>query len=69
LEKQFLKGDYMNILSLPLLEAFVLLAKMTVIIVWMTIMLGFIVRVILGSILSELLDFYEKNSQKRKIDG
>jgi ABC-type polysaccharide transport system permease subunit len=59
----------MNILSLPLLEAFVLLAKMTVIIVWMTIMLGFIVRVILGSILSELLDFYEKNSQKRKTDA
>jgi hypothetical protein len=59
----------MNILSLPLLEAFVLLAKMTVIIVWMTIMLGFIVRVILGSIMGEFLDFYEKNSQKRKTDA
>jgi hypothetical protein len=62
LEKQFLKGDHMNILTLPLLEAFVLLAKMTVIIVWMTIMLGFTVRVILGSILGELLDFHEKKT-------
>jgi hypothetical protein len=59
----------MNLLTLPLLEAFVLLAKMTVIIVWMTIMLGFIVRVILGSIMGEFLDFYEKNSQKRKTDA
>jgi hypothetical protein len=59
----------MNLLTLPLLEAFVLLAKMTVIIVWGVIMLGFATRVIVGSIMGELYDFYEKNSQKRETDA
>ncbi len=41
----------MHILTLPLGEAVILLAKMTVIICWGVIMLGFAIRVILSSIM------------------
>jgi len=41
----------MNLLFLPLGEAVVLIAKMTVIFCWGVIMIGFAIRVILGSIL------------------
>ena len=50
----------MNLLTLPLQEAVVLLAKLTFIIVWGVIMFGFTIRVILGSIMSELLDPHEE---------
>ena len=54
MEKQSLKGDYMNLLSLPLLEAFILMVKMTIIFCWGVIMIGFAIRVILGSIMDEI---------------
>jgi hypothetical protein len=44
----------MNLLSLPLLEAFILLVKMTVIFCWGVIMIGIAIRVILGSIMDEI---------------
>jgi len=56
LGKQFLKGDCMELLTLPLLDAFILLVKMTVIFCWGVIMIGMAIRVILGSIMAELLD-------------
>jgi hypothetical protein len=46
----------MNLLTLPLLEAFILLVKMTVIFCWGVILVGIAVRVILGSIMDVLLD-------------
>jgi len=53
----------MNLLSLPLLEAFVLLAKMTVIFCWGVVMLGFAIRVILKSVMDEI---YGNEEQKEK---
>jgi len=50
----------MDLLTLPLLEAFILLVKMTVIFCWGVIMIGMAVRVIVGSIMEELLDPHEK---------
>ena len=46
----------MELLTLPLLDAFVLLVKMTVIFCWGIILIGMAIRVILGSIMAELLD-------------
>lgn len=46
----------MDLLSLPLLEAAALIAKMTVIFFWGIVMLGFAIRIILRSIMDELLD-------------
>jgi hypothetical protein len=46
----------MNLLTLPLLEAFILLVKMTVIFCWGVIMIGMAIRVIFGSIMDELHD-------------
>ena len=54
LGKQSLKGDFMNLLTLPLLEAFILLVKMTIIFCWGIVMLGFAIRIILGSIMDEI---------------
>lgn len=51
MEKQSLKGDHMDLLSLPLLEAFILLVKVTVIFCWGVILIGIAIRVILGSIM------------------
>jgi hypothetical protein len=50
----------MNLLTLPLLEAFILLVKLTVIFCWGVIMLGIAVRVILGALMAELLDPHEE---------
>ncbi len=50
----------MNLLTLPLGEALILLAKITVIIFWGVIMIGFAIRAILGSIMAELLDPHEE---------
>jgi len=54
----------MNLLSLPLLEAFVLLAKMTVIFCWGVVMLGFAIRVIVKSIMDEIYDHDDKEQKE-----
>lgn len=51
----------MNLLLLPPLEAFILLVKMTVIFCWGVIMIGIAIRIILGSIMDELLDSREED--------
>lgn len=51
----------MNLLTLPLLEAFILLVKLTVIFCWGVIMIGMAIRIILGSIMDELLDPREED--------
>ncbi len=50
----------MDLLTLPLQEAIVLIAKITVIFCWGVVMLGFAIRVILSSIMAELLDPHEE---------
>ena len=44
----------MNLLTLPFVEAMILLTKMTVIFCWGTIMLSVAVRIILRAIMDEL---------------
>ena len=52
----------MNLLTVPLLEALILIAKMTVIICWGVIMIGFAIRVLLGCIIDEISEY--KNRQR-----
>jgi len=51
-----------DLLTLPLGEAIILLAKMTVIIFWMIIMLGFAIRIILSSIMDGIAVAKHKRS-------
>ncbi len=49
-----MKGDCMNPLSMPVLEAILLFAKLTVIIFWAVFMLGFAIRMVIRSIVDGL---------------
>lgn len=61
----------MNILTMPLWEAIIVLAKVTFLIFWGGVMAGYVVRIILNSIFKEIAEYRYldswKNLEKREV--